>query len=325
LHQTSSTLNFPEFIGTGEDEGKESFQMTIPTMQELLEAGVHFGHKVSRGHPKMGPFVYGAREGVSIIDLAQSEQKLKEATDAIYNLGKEGKVLLVVATKKQAQEIVTDLAKEGQIPYLTQRWVGGLLTNFDEVKKNIRKLISLKDEQQKGTLSRYTKKEQLLLTRKIEKFERDLGGIANLEKVPDALFVVDAVADRTAVRESIKQGLPIIGMCDTNADPNWFDYPVPANDDGIKSIKLICQTLLDAYKEGKKAAEVKRSQDSADVNASASPVPAGEPKATKKTETKETQAEALENAQLDNLTIDETAALEEEVEKEIVEKSSRKQ
>lgn len=275
----------------------------IPTMQQLLEAGVHFGHKVSRAHPKMGTFIYGARDGVSIIDLAKSEDKLKDAVDFVYNLGKSGGNLLIVGTKKQAKDIVESLAKETQTPYLTSHWLGGLLTNFDEIKKNLNKLVSLKEEKDKGELKRYTKKEQLLISRKLEKFEREFGGIADLSKTPDAMFVVDAVSDLTAVVEAYKKGIKIVGFADTNSNPSLLDYPIPANDDGIKSIKIICETIIKAYGQGKKEAGV-----------------AAE-KAAKK---EQKAAEKAEAVKLGEQVAEEAAVIEEEVEKKVLEESERK-
>lgn len=237
--------------------------ITTPNMQELLTAGVHFGHKVSRSHPKMREFIFGARDGIAVIDLAFSEKQLNEASEQAYELGKNGKVLLIVGTKKQARDIVKEMAEKAGAPFLNQRWIGGILTNFDEVKKNIRKLTTLRDEKQKGKLSHYTKKEQLLLSRKIGKFERDMGGAADMEAVPSAIFVVDAVTDKTAILESKKMGLTLIGISDTNADPTLLDYPIAGNDDGIKSIKIICDTIIDAYIKGKSDAGKKLEADEA--------------------------------------------------------------
>lgn len=269
-------------------------------MPELLEAGVHFGHQVRRGNPKMGSFIYGARDGVHIIDLAQSEKKLQAAAEAAFKLGQENKVLLVVGTKKQAKEVVNSLAQEADTPYLTERWIGGLLTNFDEVKKNLKKLTTLKEEQDKGLLSHYTKKERLLISRKLAKFDKELGGIAKLDKIPDAIFIVDAMSDYTAVKEANKVGILLFGIADSNANPNWFDYPVPGNDDGIKSIKLLCQTIIGAYSKGK--ADHKITKEAADKKA----------------------AESVEEVQLTEEVKQETAAIEEEIEKKIVAESDRK-
>lgn len=274
-----------------------------PDMQELLAAGVHFGHKISRGHPKMKRYIFGSREGVHILDLAHSESQLKEATQAAFELGKSGGVMLLVGTKKQAQELIESLAKEADTYFLNQTWVGGLFTNFDEIRKNIKKLTELKVEQDKGTLTRYTKKEQLLISKKLSKFLRELGGVADMDKLPDALFVVDAVSDNTAVREANKMGIKVFGLCDTNADPTWFDFPVAANDDGIKSIKIICETVIRAYAAGKKSASA---QASADKEAE---IKAGEEK---------------KEEVLDEPLAQEAAAIEEEIEKVVVDESSRK-
>src|SRR5579884_1888878 len=276
--------------------------ISVPSMQELLEAGVHFGHQVRRGNPRMKPYIYGVRDGVHIIDLAKSEEMLKEAAQAAYDLGKDGKVMMLVGTKKQAKEIVESLAKEVDTPYLNSKWVGGLLTNWEEIKKNIKKLNGLQEEQEKGTLSRYTKKEQLLIARKLQKFHSMLGGMSGQEKIPDALFIIDAPAEITAVKEAQRMGLIMIGFADTNSDPGWMDYPVAANDDGIKSIKLIAETIVRAYGEGKKAAGVKAA---AEAKKAADDVKA-------------------DDGVLSDPVADETAAIEEEVEKQVVQESSRK-
>lgn len=284
--------------------------ISVPSMQDLLSAGVHFGHKPSRRHPKMGSFVFGARDGVDIIDLARSEEKLKEAAQAAYELGKSGGIMLIVGTKKQARGIVEELAKEAGTPFLSVHWIGGLLTNLEELKKNFVKLNALKEEQKKGELSRYTKKEQLLIGRKLTKFESVAGGVANLEKVPEAMFIVDAVSDKTAVKEGLKVGIRIFGICDTNADPNWFDYPVPANDDGIKSIKIICETIIKAYGKGKEEAKTVESGKSA------------ESEKAKKVE--EADGIKKDDMSLDEKVLEEAAVIEEEVEKKVLQESERK-
>jgi len=279
-----------------------------PDMQELLGAGVHFGHKVSRGHPKMKRYIFGARDGVHILDLAHSEEQLKEAAEAAYQMGKAGQILLMVGTKKQAQDVVAELAKEADTFYLNKTWYGGIFTNFDEIKKNWKKLSELKAEQEKGTLSRYTKREQMLIGKKLYKFTNEMGGAIGMTKMPDALFVVDAVGDNIAVREANKMGVKVIGLCDTNADPTWFDYPVSANDDGIKSIKIICETIIRAYAEGKKEAGIKVGEAKV------------EPKESK---AKAEKAESKEE-ELDEVLAQEAAVIEEEIEKKVVDESSRK-
>lgn len=281
--------------------------LQTPNMQDLLEAGVHFGHQVRRGNPRMKPYIYGVRDGVHIIDLAKSEEMLKEAAAAAFKLGKEGKVMLLVGTKKQAREIIEGLAKEVSVPFLTSRWVGGLLTNFDEIRRNFKKLNDLKAEKEKGGLSHLTKKEQLLINRKLEKYQSEFGGVADMEKIPEAIFLVDAAADITAVKEAQRMKLVSIGFSDTNTDPGWLDYPVAANDDGIKSIKLIAETLIRAYGEGKKSSAA--SQDTLAKSDS-----------QKSTDT----AESKSDEPMDKVAAEQAAVLEEEVEKKTVEESSRK-
>jgi small subunit ribosomal protein S2 len=274
----------------------------VPSMQDLLEAGAHFGHKVSRGNPRMKRYVYGARDGVQIVDLAKTEELLKVATEKAYQLGKDGKVMLLIGTKKQAQELIRGLAKEADTYYLVQKWVKGLFTNYEEIRKNIKKLLDLKDKQEKKQLGLYTKREQLFITRKINKFEYELGGVAAMEKLPDAIFVVDGVADKIAIKEARETGVKVLGISDTNADPMTFDYPVPANDDGIKSIKMICETVIGAYIEGKKESGIKTGEKAKTI-------------------------EAVEEvtAEMSEAVAEEAAILEEAVEKEVVEESSRKE
>lgn len=279
-----------------------------PDMQELLAAGVHFGHKISRGHPKMKRYIFGARDGVHILDLAQSEAQLKEAAQAAYELGKSGAVMLLVGTKKQAHEVIEGLAKQANTPYLTEKWAGGFFTNFDELRKNIKKLSELRSEQQKGQLSRYTKREQMLISKKLTKFTREMGGALDMDKLPEAIFVVDAVNDNIAVREANKMGIKVLGLCDTNADPTWFDWPVSSNDDGIKAIKIICETVIGAYAAGKKEAGIKVGE---------------EKKVSKETEVSK-ESKGMENEKLDEPLAQEAAAIEEEVEKKVVDENSRK-
>lgn len=238
-----------------------------PSLQQLLEAGVHFGHQVRRGHPRMRPYIYGARDGVHIIDLTKSDQYLKQAVDFVYNLGKEGKVLLFVGTKKQARPIVEELAKNLKAPYLVERWMGGFLTNFEEIKKNIKLLKEYKEQKEKGELSKYTKKEQLLLQRKMEKLDKDFAGVMDLETLPDAIFVTDAVAENIAVREANRLGIKVVAIADSNCNPAEIDYPIPGNDDAIKSIKILVEAVANAYNEGKKSHSVRQRRTSRDKEA----------------------------------------------------------
>ncbi len=233
----------------------------LPKIEELLEAGVHFGHQVRRGHPRMKPYIYGAKEGVHIIDLTQSEKMLAEAAEFVFELGKNNKVLLFVGTKKQARPIVSELAKKYQAPYLVERWMGGFLTNFEQMQKNIRILKEFKEAKIKGVLKKYTKKEQLLLDRKMEKLDKDFQGVLDMAVVPDAIFVVDAVSDILAVKEANRLGIKVVAIADSNCDPTTIDYPIPGNDDAIKSIKILVETISGAYGEGKESASAKATAD----------------------------------------------------------------
>lgn len=226
----------------------------LPSLQELLEAGVHFGHQVRRGHPRMKPYIFGARDGVHIIDLTQSEKCLKEAAEFVYELGKTNKVLLFVGTKKQARPIVEELAQKLHAPYMVARWMGGFLTNFDEIKKNIKLLKDYKAQKEKGELSKYTKKEQLLLERKMAKLEKDFAGVMDMEKVPDVVFITDAVSENIAIREANRLGIKVVALADSNCNVSEIDYPIPGNDDAIKSIKILVGAIASAYEAGKKEA-----------------------------------------------------------------------
>jgi len=276
--------------------------MIIPTLQQLLEAGVHFGHKVSRGNPRMGRYIYGAREGVHIIDLEQSEKGLREAVEFVKNLGKQGGVLLFVGTKKQAQPIVEEEAKKVGAPFMTFRWIGGFITNFEEISKNIKKLKELTEQKEKGELNKYTKKEQLLIDRRVAKLKQDLSGVINLEKLPDALFVTDAAREVVALREAQRAGIKVVAIADTNCDPMLIDIPIPGNDDAIKSIKIIVETITEAYGEGKKEAG----------------------KIAEKAEAKRVKDEEAEKLKLVEKVADEVAAAEEKIEKASVADAERK-
>ncbi|OGE25780.1 30S ribosomal protein S2 [Candidatus Daviesbacteria bacterium RIFCSPLOWO2_02_FULL_40_8] len=222
----------------------------VPTMQELLEAGVHFGHQTRRSDPRMMRFIFGERDGVHIINLEQSEAKLKEACEFVYDLGKNGKVLLFVGSKKQAQPLIEEAATRVKAPYVTFKWMGGLLTNFDEIKKNINKLNALKEEKAKGELTRYTKKEQLLITRKLVRFELQWGGVASMEGIPAAIFVVDSVGEKTAVNEATRVGIPVVAISDSNSNPLIISHPIPGNDDATKSLKILIDAVADSYGKG---------------------------------------------------------------------------
>jgi small subunit ribosomal protein S2 len=276
-------------------------------MQDLLEAGVHFGHQVRRGHPKMQEYIFGVRDGVHIINLESSEKLLKEAAEYANKLGKEGKILLFVGTKKQAQPLVQAAVQEAKAPFISDRWVGGLLTNFDEVKKNIKKLQDLKEKKEKGELTRYTKKEQLLISRKLEKFDKVYGGVVDLEKLPDAIFLTDCVGEKTALAESLKVGIPVIAIADTNCNPLLLDYPIPGNDDATKSIKVILDTISGAYGQGLGNAKAEKKEEPKQEK--------NQPKVEEKTEEKPDEGNSQIAAEI--------AAAEEAVEAKSVEEADR--
>jgi len=228
----------------------------LPTMEELLEAGVHFGHQSKRWNPKMSPYIFSQQSGIHIIDLEKTEKQLKSATEFIKETASRGGVVLFLSTKRQLAEIVEGSAKEAGAMYLTQRWIGGLFTNFDSVKKTIEKLGNL-EEELKTAEGRYTKKEQLLMQRDIDKLTRVLGGIRDLNKLPDGLFIIDAKREDNAVREANKMNIPTVALVDTNGDPTKINYPIAANDDSVKSVTLLVKTIADFYKEGRNLYEKK--------------------------------------------------------------------
>lgn len=217
----------------------------------MLKAGVHFGHQISRWHPKMEDYIFTERNGVHVINLEVTRQKLEETLEEVRKMAAEGKLILFTTTKPQAKEIVKAAAIDCGMPYLVERWVGGLLTNFDEMKKLFKKYLSIKEQQASGELARYTKQEQSRIIKEMEKMEKNLAGIAYLEKMPDALFVPALQREVTAVEEANRTKVPIIGVCDTNADPGRAQYIIPANDDAVNAIKMIVGLVAEAVKEGR--------------------------------------------------------------------------
>lgn len=222
--------------------------MTDVSLQQLLEAGCHFGHQTRRWNPSMKKYIYGDRDGVHIFDLAQTKAGLDKALEFLKQAKKDGKVILFVGTKRQAQETVKKVATEVGMPYLVQRWPGGILTNFEQLHKSVRRLQSQKEQREKGELKKYTKREQLLIDRDILQLEKVFGGVQELTKVPDVLFVVDSHREEVAVREAKRMNVPVVAMVDTNGNPSLVDYVIPTNDDAIKAIELILDAVRDAIK-----------------------------------------------------------------------------
>jgi len=226
-------------------------------MQKLLEAGVHFGHQARRWNPRMSPYIFTKNSGIHVIDLEKTEKQLKEAAEFIKDVASRGGTVIFLGTKRQAAEIIKNEAERVGAMYLMARWLGGLLTNFDAVKKTIEKLSVLEDKLKGAEESGYTKKEQLLMKREIDKLTRFIGGIRNLDKLPNALFIVDSRREEIAVREATKMAIPVVALVDTNGDPTKVTYPIAANDDAIKSISILVGAIADAYDEGKKIWEKK--------------------------------------------------------------------
>lgn len=235
------------------------------SLKDLLEAGCHFGHRVDRWHPKAASFIYGEREGIHIIDLAKTREGLKAAAEFAKSLGESGKTLLLVATKRQARGLVTTAAKKAKIPYLTTRWIGGFLTNWDEVKKNIEKVNKLREEKKNGSWNKFPKHEIIQLEKYLRKLEAVYSGVSELTARPETLFIVDVKKEVSSLREGLRCGFPIIAIVDTNADPTPVDYPIPANDDAIGSIRLITDYIVEAYLEGRKIKDKKEGKVEAQV------------------------------------------------------------
>lgn len=223
----------------------------IPSLLDLLKAGVHFGHTASKRHPKMSPYIFTVRGDVHLINLELTQKKLEEALNFVKKLGQEGKIILFIGTKKQAQEIVKKYALEADLPYVVNKWLGGTFTNFAEIHRLISKYLGLKDKQARGELAKYTKKEQVDFTKEIGKMEGKIGGISTLSRLPDAVFIVDIKYEKTALEETYRKKIPVVALCDTNSDPSKIGYPIPANDDAVKSIELMVRLVAEAYKEGK--------------------------------------------------------------------------
>lgn len=222
------------------------------TLEQLLEAGVHFGHQKRKWNPKMAEYIYGVREGIHIFDLAKTREALLEACEAVAKIAQKGGVILFVGTKKQARDIVRDAANKTGMPYIVLRWPGGFLTNFEQIKKSLLKLRELKQSKKEGKFSHYTKKEQLLIDREIARLERIFGGTKHLEDLPDMLFIVDTKREATAVKEAVSVGIPTVAIVDSNTNPDPITYPIPGNDDAVKSISFILDVIVKAIKEGQK-------------------------------------------------------------------------
>jgi len=248
--------------------------MSVVSMKQLLEAGVHFGHQTRRWNPKMAPYIFAERNGIYIIDLQQTLGLIDDAYDFMRKVGETGKPVLFVGTKKQAQAAIKDEAERCGMFYVNERWLGGMLTNHKTISKRIERLAEIRQMQEDGTINKYAKKEALKLIAEADKLEKYLGGIKDMKGMPGAIFVVDPKKERIAVKEARILGIPVVGMVDTNCDPDDVDFVIPANDDAIRAVKLITSCMADAVIEAKQgesfqeapaeAAEAEAEEEAAD-------------------------------------------------------------
>lgn len=221
------------------------------SLEELLEAGAHFGHQTKRWNPKMEEYLYGTELGVHIFDLTKTKKALEEALEFIQKSVSEGKTILLLGTKKQIKEKIGEIGKDTGMPNITERWLGGTISNFEQIKKSLKKLADMKVAMEAGEYNKFTKKERLLIEREITRLERFFGGLSGMEKVPDILFIVDTKRETSAVREASRKGVAIVGIVDSNADPSMIDYPIPMNDDASKAVVYVLELVKEAILNGK--------------------------------------------------------------------------
>ncbi len=236
--------------------------MAVVAMKQLLEAGVHFGHQTRRWDPKMAEYIFQARNGIHIIDLQKTSKKIDEAYDFMRSQAEEGKKVLFVGTKKQAQECMKEAAEKSEMYYVNQRWLGGMLTNFGTIRKRVERLNELETMQEDGTFDVLPKKEVILLKKEMDKLQKNLGGIKDMTEIPGVLFVVDPKKERIAILEARKLNIPVVGLVDTNCNPEDVDYAIPGNDDAIRAVKLIADVMANAIIEGHQG----ESEDTTETN-----------------------------------------------------------
>ncbi|MDR3326704.1 MAG: 30S ribosomal protein S2 [Prevotellaceae bacterium] len=235
--------------------------MRQTNFQELLEAGAHFGHMKRKWHPAMAPYIFMERNGIHIIDLHKTVAKIEEAAAALKQIAKSDKKVLFVSTKKQAKQVVADKATEAGMPYITERWAGGMLTNFQTIRKAVRKMDTIDKMETDGTLNTMSKREKLQIKRQRDKLETNLGSIKSMSRIPAALFVVDVIKEHIAVAEAVRLGIPVFGIVDTNSDPSDIDFVIPCNDDATKAIDIILSIMVDAVKEGFQERKVEKNDE----------------------------------------------------------------
>ncbi len=266
--------------------------MPRTNFQDLLEAGAHFGHLKRKWNPAMAPYIFMEHNGIHIIDLHKTVTKIDEASDALFQIAKQGKKVLFVATKKQAKDIIAEKASAVNMPYITERWAGGMLTNFPTIRKAVKKMSVIDKMATDGTFENLSKREKLQISRQREKLEKNLGSIADLTRLPAALFVVDVMKEQIAVREANRLGIPVFAIVDTNSNPNNIDYVIPANDDASKSIEMILKAVTDAIQEGLQ----ERKNDKMEAEAEAIPTEKKERKTPTKTRARRNIDESALNA-----------------------------
>ena len=226
--------------------------MTTERVRQLLEAGVHFGHQTKRWNPKMKPYIFGSRSGIHIIDLEKTEQRLTQACEFLEEVAAKGQLVLYVGTKKQAKPIVAAEAQRAGMPYVVNRWLGGTLTNFQTIKRNIDRLRELRQQKTEGFFERVSKKDAKQLTRQMERLEESFAGVADLDRLPSCVFVIDTKREEITVREANRLSIPIVALCDTNADPELIAYPIPGNDDAIRALRLVLSMVTEAILAGRR-------------------------------------------------------------------------
>ncbi len=283
----------------------------VISMKQLLEAGVHFGHQTRRWNPKMAPFIFMDRNGIHIIDLQQTVTRLNDAYKFIEQTAAEGGTILFVGTKKQAQEAIAEEAKRCGMYYVNQRWLGGMLTNFQTIQSRIRYLRELEARRDRGDFERLPKKEVQRLTDDMTRLERILGGIKDMRRLPTALFIIDTRKERTAVLEALRLEIPIVALADTNSDPDEMDYPIPANDDAIRAVRLLCAKIADAVVEGRSELDARNKDSEVSEKDGDEPISLGETFTPPTPETQEAPAATIttqEVAPINNTTVEEVVA-----------------
>jgi len=281
--------------------------MSRTNFKELLDAGVHFGHLKRKWNPNMAPYIFMERNGIHIIDLEKTVAKIDEAAAAMKQIAKSGRKILFVATKKQAKEIVAEKVKNINMPYVTERWPGGMLTNFPTIRKAVKKMASIDKMASEGTFANLSKREKLQITRQRAKLEKNLGSIVDLTRLPAALFVVDVSKEYIAVREAKRLTIPVFGMVDTNSNPNSIDFPIPANDDASKSIALIVDILANAIQEGLEERKMEKEKETPSKEKKSDKKPKDE-----KTQEKESSTKGVEEEETTDIKKVESKGEEEE-------------